>query len=110
VSACSIGCKSFVEAGSQSRGDLDSAVQYAAGYGHADVVRVLLARGANPAMADDAGQTRDQTIGLWDLDRRERVCVAAAGRRPLLDVGCPQGPVIGHATVSALNQARRAAV
>jgi hypothetical protein len=37
--------------------DLDSALQYAAGYGHADVVRLLLGRGANVNMTDDAGQT-----------------------------------------------------
>jgi ankyrin repeat protein len=49
--------QSLVEAGSHSQADRDSALQYAAGYGHVDVVRVLLARGANPAMADDAGQT-----------------------------------------------------
>ena len=37
--------------------DLDSALQYAAGYGHAGVVQFLLDRGSNPGMADDAGQT-----------------------------------------------------
>jgi len=37
--------------------DLDSALQYAAGYGHADVVTFLLDRGANASMSDDAGQT-----------------------------------------------------
>lgn len=37
--------------------DLDTALQYAAGYGHADVVQFLLSRGANPSMQDDAGQT-----------------------------------------------------
>ena len=36
--------------------DLDSALQYAAGYGHADVVTFLLDRGANASMAD-GGQT-----------------------------------------------------
>ena len=38
-------------------GDLDSALQYAAGYGHADVVQFLLDRGSSPGMADDGGQT-----------------------------------------------------
>jgi transposase-like protein len=38
-------------------GDLDSALQYAAGYGHTDVVKLLLERGANAGMSDDAGQT-----------------------------------------------------
>ncbi|HEY0873980.1 MAG TPA: ankyrin repeat domain-containing protein [Vicinamibacterales bacterium] len=37
--------------------ELDSALEYAAGYGHADVVTYLLNRGANPSMSDDAGQT-----------------------------------------------------
>ncbi len=37
--------------------ELDSALQYTAGYGHADVVTFLLDRGANPGMSDDAGQT-----------------------------------------------------
>jgi WD40 repeat protein len=37
--------------------DLDPAVQYAAGYGHADIVAFLLGRGASPGRADDAGQT-----------------------------------------------------
>ena len=37
--------------------DLDSALQYAAGYGHADVVKFLLQRGANAGMADDGGQS-----------------------------------------------------
>jgi hypothetical protein len=37
--------------------ELDSALQYAAGYGHADIVHFLLDRGANPSMSDDAGQT-----------------------------------------------------
>jgi hypothetical protein len=40
-----------------TQADLDSALQYAAGYGHVDVVRFLLDRGANAGMADDAGQT-----------------------------------------------------
>ena len=37
--------------------ELNSALQYAAGYGHADVVRLLLDRGAQVNMTDDAGQT-----------------------------------------------------
>jgi WD40 repeat protein len=49
--------QALLDADSAPPGDLDSALQYAAGYGHADVVRLLIARGANPAMADDAGQT-----------------------------------------------------
>jgi ankyrin repeat protein len=40
-----------------SQDALDSALQYAAGYGHAGVIELLLQHGANPAMADDAGQT-----------------------------------------------------
>lgn len=43
--------------GSVQPADLDSALQYAAGYGHADVVTFLLDRGAIANMADDAGQT-----------------------------------------------------
>lgn len=40
-----------------SSSELDSALQYAAGYGHADVVTFLLDHGANPSMSDDGGQT-----------------------------------------------------
>jgi len=36
---------------------LDSALQYAAGYGHPDVVTFLIDRGARAAMTDDGGQT-----------------------------------------------------
>ena len=42
---------------SVTSGDLGSALQYAAGYGHAAVVKVLLNHGANAGTADDAGQT-----------------------------------------------------
>ena len=37
--------------------ELDVALQYASGYGQADVVTLLLERGANAGMRDDAGQT-----------------------------------------------------
>jgi WD40 repeat protein len=39
-------------------GHLDAALQYAAGYGHPDVVTFLIDRGARVTMADDGGQTR----------------------------------------------------
>ena len=54
--------REFFEDGGRARpavnsAELDSALQYAAGYGHADVVRLLLDRGANANTADDRGQT-----------------------------------------------------
>ena len=54
--------RTFLDEESRAHGplpsaELDAAVQYASGYGHADVVKFLLDRGANPSIADDAGQT-----------------------------------------------------
>jgi WD40 repeat protein len=38
-------------------GQIDAALQYAAGYGHSDVVTFLIDRGARATSADDGGQT-----------------------------------------------------
>jgi hypothetical protein len=132
--------RTMLDTSTAAQSDLDAALQYAAGYGHADVVRLLRARGAerrgessvvqlaittreinicaltsdgreaitaaqgNPVafwnaetgqqiLALDPDSTnawvasltsdprlvfagsRDGTIGLWDIERRARVCV-----------------------------------
>lgn len=67
----------LLEAGAESTGPSGAtSLRMAAGYGNADAVRALLARGADPKPPDAAGRTAltEAIGGAWDIDYRWSGC------------------------------------
>jgi hypothetical protein len=65
----------LLEAGSHRPGELDESLVMAAGYGNAEIVRALLAEGADPrAKAGGATALANAVGGAWDVDYSFQGC------------------------------------